>query len=77
MQQGRVHVMNMHRIADHIVTEVVGLSVRHSSSNAATRHPDAVATRVVVAAKVGGRQRSLAEDGASELTGPDNERVLQ
>ncbi len=77
VQQGRVQVVDVHRIAGDVVAEVVRLAVSDSSTDAATREPHAVAPRMMVAAEIVGRERALAEDGPAELPGPDHQGVFE
>ena len=77
MQQRRVEIKEADRIADDVVGEVVGLAVDNAAFHAATGEPDAEATGMVIAAVVRARERPLRIDGAAELSGPDDERVLE
>ena len=77
MQNRRIQIMHMDGIASDVVTVVVRLTVRHSTANSPTRHPDRETAWMVIAAIVGGAEISLAIDGPSELTTPDNQRVFE
>src|SRR5262245_8905539 len=64
------------RVGD-VVTVVIGASVSESRLHATAGEPDGEASRVMVAAIVGGRERSLRVGCSPELTAPDYERVIQ
>ena len=51
MQQRRVEIVDVNRILRDIVAVVVGFAVTNAGFDAATRHPDGKATRMVVASK--------------------------
>jgi len=48
MKRRGVQVMNMHRVLDDVVAEIVCFSMDMATLDAGTRHPDAVATGVVL-----------------------------
>ena len=77
VQDRRVQVVDVDRIADDVVAVVVGLTVRDARLDAAAGHPDCEAARVMIAAVVRGGQVALAVDGAAELAAPDDERVVE
>ena len=72
-----VQVVDVDRVLDDVVAEVVGFAVHDTRLDAATRHPDREAARMMVATVVLARQIALAVDGAAKLTAPDNQRVVQ
>src|SRR5437899_7908 len=50
MQHRCVQVMNMHRVANNVVAEIVRLAVSQSGLNAGARQPDGETARMMVAA---------------------------
>src|SRR2546422_899598 len=77
VQDGRVQVVNVDRLVDHVVAKLVRLAVRVAAPDAGAREPDGEAARMMVAAVVVGGQRSLTVDRAAELAAPDDERVVE
>ena len=77
VQDGCIEVMDMDRFFDDVVTEVVGLPINHPPAHASSGHPSGKAARVMIAAVVFGRQRTLAVRGASEFATPSNERSIE
>ena len=69
VQDGSVHVVDMHRVFDDVVAVLIGPAVDAAAFDAAANHPDREATAVVVAAVA---QPSLAVAGAPELAAPDH-----
>ena len=67
----------MDAIGNDVVAEWAGLAVRYTPANTAARHPHTEASRMVIAAIIGGRQSSLRIICPSELAAPDHQRVLQ
>src|SRR5262245_40228000 len=76
-EDGRVQVVDVDRVLDHVVTEVVRLPIRDPRLDSTAGQPDGEAPRVVVAAVVVGRQPALAVHSPAELPAPDNQCVLQ
>ncbi len=52
VQDRRVHGVDMHRVFDDVVAEIVGLAVADAALDAAAGHPDGEAARMVIAAVV-------------------------
>ena len=77
MQDRRVQVVDVDRIADDVVAVVVGFAVGDARPDAAAGHPDGEAARVMIAAVVRGGQVALAVNRATELAAPDDERVVE
>src|SRR5258708_17815154 len=77
MEDGRLQIVNVHRIGDNVVAVVVGLTDRDSGLDAAAGHPDRKTSRMVVAAVIRFGQTSLAVDGASEFPAPDDQRIVE
>jgi len=67
VQQRRMQVVDVDRVARDVVAEVVGLTVRDARLDAAAGQPDGEAARVVVAAVVVRGQPAL-EDAALRPT---------
>ena len=67
----------MNWFVDDIVAEVVGFPIDDSRLDAASRHPDGEAARVMVTAVVVSGQIALAVDRAAKFPAPDDERVIQ
>ena len=72
VQDRGVPVVDVHRVLDRLVAELVGRPVGQPAPDAAAGHPDGEPLAVVVAA-VGG----LAVRRAAELAGPDDQRIFQ
>ena len=52
VQQGRVQIVDVHGVFDHVVGEFVGLSERKAGLDACARKPPGKAAAVVIAASV-------------------------
>ena len=72
-----VQVVHVDRVLDDVVAELVGLTVDMAAFDAAAGHPEAEATRVVVAAVRVLGDLALAVSRAAEFAAPDHERVFQ
>lgn len=72
MERCGLKIVNVHRIFDDVVSEVVSAPVAHSSSNAAARHPDRETPRVVVTPVVRRRELALRIIGAPKLAAPND-----
>ena len=77
MQHGRVEVADVHRVANDVVTEVVGLAVARTAFDAAARHPGGETARVMIAAVVLLRQTALRINRASEFAAPNDQRFVE
>ena len=77
MQNGRVEIMHVDPIDADVVTEVVGLTINGSGLDATAGHPKAEAPRMMVAAVIRLRQRSLRVHSSAELSAPDDKRVVE
>lgn len=77
VQDRGVQIVNMNRIASHVVAEVVGFPVRHSTFDPAAGHPDREGPRMMVSPVVIGCQFALTVHRSPEFTAPDHECVLQ
>jgi len=70
-------VAHVHGVPDDVVGEVVGLPVRHTAPDPASREPEREAPWVMIAAVVLAGQFPLAVGGSAELSTPDDERVVE
>ena len=77
MQDRGVQVVDVDRIPDDVVAEIVGRAVGDPGPDAAAGQPDGEAAGMMVAAVVVGRQPALAVDGSAELAAPDDQRVVE
>src|SRR5271170_3747109 len=77
MQDGRLQIVDMHRILRDVVTIVVGLAEDYARLDAAARHPHGEAAGMMVAAIIASREPALTIDGAAELAAPDDKRVVK
>src|SRR5262245_62611164 len=76
VQDRRLQIVDVDRIADDVVAEVVGLAVGCAGAAAAAGHPDREAAAVMIAAVSRLREIALYKYGAAELAGPDQERGI-
>src|SRR5712692_640372 len=72
VQDGCVHIVNMHAILDGVVAEFIGCAVDEPRLNPAASHPHRVAIGIVIPPVAELRPRRT-----PELPGPDDERILQ
>ena len=72
VQNGGVHIVNMHAILDGVVAEFICCAVDEPRLNPAARHPHRVAVRIVVPAVAILRPRRT-----PELPSPNYERILE
>ena len=77
VQDRGMEVADVHWVLDDVVGEVVGLAVDPSPLRAAAGHPHREAPWVVVAAVVVFGESTLGIDGATKLTSPDYQRVVE
>jgi hypothetical protein len=52
MKDGRMEVVDVHRIADDVVAELIRLTEHDARLNAAARHPDREAARMMITTEV-------------------------
>jgi len=76
VQDGGIEIVDVHRVLDDVVAELVGLAVDEPRLHAAAREPHAEVAAVVIAPEVG-LQRSLCERRPAELGAEDDERVVE
>src|SRR5262249_44255131 len=77
MQNRCLQIVDMHRVAGHVVAIVVRLAVRDARLESTTGHSDRKATGMMVAPIGVGREFTLAIDGSAEFTAPDYQGVFQ
>jgi hypothetical protein len=77
VQYGRLQIVDVNRVAAHVVVIVVGLAVSYSAANAASGHPDGKAARMVIASVVVFRECSLRINRATELARPHDKRFVE
>ena len=77
VEHRRLEVVDVDRILDDVVREVVRLAVDDAALHTAAGHPDAVAAGMVVAAVVVGGEGSLRVDRAAELAAPDDQGFVE
>src|SRR5207245_4517513 len=77
MKDCGVHVMDVHRVLDDVIAEIVGLAVDDARLDATAGHPDREAARMVIAAVIVLGKLALAVDRAAELAAPDHQRVVE
>ena len=77
MHHGGMQIANVDGILRNVVAEVISGSVAHAATDASTGHPHGKASWMMIATTFGTVPLALASDAASELTAPDNQRVIQ
>src|SRR5437867_2059798 len=74
VKDGRVEIVDVHRVFGDIVAVVIRLAEADAGLDAAAGHPDGKAAAVMVASIVLLFNLALAIDGAPELAAPNHER---
>lgn len=77
MQHGRVQIMNVNRLVDNVVAEIIGFAVDNTRFDTATCHPFGVATWMMVTTVIGFRQATLAIDRSAKFSAPDYEGIIK
>src|SRR6516225_1946858 len=77
MKDGRVHVVDVHRILDNVVAEIVRLAVADAGLDSPAGHPDRKAAWMVIPAVVFMSELALAVDGSAKLAAPDHQRIVE
>ena len=77
VQNGGIEIVDMDRVLQHVVAEIVRLAMHDSRFDAAACHPLCVTARMVIAAVVRFCEAALAINRASKLATPNDERVVQ
>src|SRR6266705_160388 len=77
VQNRRIQIVNMNRVFHDVVAKLVSSTVDDAGLDAAARHPDGEAARMMIAAVVLAREFALAVNGPAELASPDNQCVFK
>ena len=77
VQERGLEVSDVHRVFNNVVGELVGFAMDDAALDAAARHPEAEAARVMVAAVVGRSELALGVDRSPELAAPEDEGVFE
>src|SRR5262249_21005750 len=77
MEDRRVKVVYVDRIARDVVAEIVSLAYRDAGFDSSAGEPNGKTARVMVAAVIGLGQFALRIDGAAEFSAPNDQRVVQ
>src|SRR5437588_12205806 len=78
VQDGRLKVVDVHRLVDDVEAEVVGFAIGHAAPDAAASQPDRERLRMVIAAEAATERRvALDHRRSAELAAPDDERVVE
>jgi len=77
VENGGVEVVDVNRVFRDIIRKIIGSPMRHTGFDATARHPDSESARVVVPPVVILGKRPLAVGGATKLTTPDNECIVE
>ena len=72
VKNGRIEIMGLHAIFNHIDTVVICFTVPYSALNSGTGKPDRIAVAMMVSPVRSFGQIALRLDGASKLTTPNN-----
>ena len=75
VQQRGVDVVNVERVADDGIAELIRLAKCHATLKAATGHEDRIAVHMVIAAAGVGDFRRVRR--AAHLTGPENDGFIE
>ncbi len=77
MEKGRMEIANVHSIGNDVVPPGAGFSERDAWFHAASRHPHAEASGMMVTAVIGCCQLALRVIRAAKFATPDHQRVLE
>src|SRR6516165_3568425 len=77
VENRRIHVVDVDRVGNDVVAEVVGFPKHDSRLDATAGHPGWEAPWVVVAAVVFTAQLALAVDRSAKLAAPDHQGVVE
>src|SRR5258706_6790055 len=77
MQNRGVEIVNRHGIFHHVIAEVISRSVADAGLDAASGHPNRVATAMVIATVIVFVEFALAVDGPAKLAAPDHEGIVE
>src|ERR1700754_1943813 len=76
MEDGGVEIVNMHRVFDNIVAKIIRFTI-DPRLDAAARHPDGIASWMMVASICLRTEFSLAVIGPAKFAAPDDKRFVQ
>src|ERR1700722_19477851 len=77
VEDGRLQIVNVHRVFDDIVGIVIGLAEGNAGLHTAAGDPYGETPAMVIAAIIRRSEPPLAIDGAPELSAPDHQRIVQ
>src|SRR4029079_12785527 len=77
VKNGRLQVMNVHRIFNDVEREIVRFSVGDSWFDPATGHPDRKSATMMIAPVVVFGEATLAINGPTELPAPHDQSVIE
>src|SRR5580658_8559672 len=77
MQNGRVLVVDMHRVGNDVVSIFVRLAVSEAGLDTSTSHPNRKTTSVMIAPVVVLLNFPLAVNRAAKFPAPNDQRILQ
>src|SRR5262249_17369446 len=77
MKDGGVEVVDVDRVLDDVIAEIVGLAVTDAGFDASTSHPHRVIASVMIAAVIVLLDFALAVNGAPEFAAPQDESVIE
>ena len=77
VQARGLEVSDVYPVFNDVVGELVGFAIHDAAFDAAARHPEAEAARVMVAAVVGRGELALGVDRPPELAAPDDESIFE
>ncbi len=77
MQNRGMQIMDVNRVFDNVVAVGIGRSMNGSAFDPAAGHPQAEASRMMIATKIVGRQFALTVIRPSKFPAPDDERIFQ
>ena len=77
MQNGRVQIVNVYRVAGDVITEIVCFTLSDAGLHSAAGQPDGEAAGMMIAAVIVGRQATLAINCAAEFAPPNYQGIVQ
>src|SRR5262249_22333148 len=77
LEDCRVEVVDVHRILDDVVREIVGLAVDRAGPRATAGHPHREAARVMITAVILVAQAALGVNCPAEFASPDDECFIE
>ena len=77
MQKSGLQIAHVNRFSHHVVGKIVRFSMDDAASDAASRHPDAETTGVVISTVGLIRQLALAINSSAKLSSPDHQSIFE